>query len=120
MIPYEAFGGGGRGVTDKRTKTGPGGEDITATNFDVWGEVATDFFEYPSASRRKMSALSNILYQFCLADRISSSLAFGSLSSSTLAGASVVPAIVFPCHGKKKITLPSLVAGSNIPIVLGE
>lgn len=32
---------------------------------------------------------------------------------------SVVPAMVAPCHGKKKITRPSLVAGSSSPILSG-
>ena len=41
-------------------------------------------------------------------------------SVSTCAGVSVVPAIVLPCHGRKKITRPSLVAGSSRPIVRGE
>lgn len=38
----------------------------------------------------------------------------------TSAGVSVVPAIVFPCQGRKKITRPSDVAGSSRPIVRGE
>jgi hypothetical protein len=33
-----------------------------------------------------------------------------------LQAASVVPAMVFPCHGRKKITLPSDVDGSIKPI----
>lgn len=49
---------------------------------------------------------------------ISSSRARGSISTCALE--SVVPAIVFPCHGRKNITRPSEVAGSRRPMVRGE
>lgn len=56
MVPYKTLCGGGRGVTDKRSETGPGGENVAATDFDVWGEVATDFFEDPSGEEQDVSS----------------------------------------------------------------
>ena len=57
-------------------------------------------------------------------DRISERINWISLSHGAglwviSEGLSVVPAIVRPCHGKKKITLPSEVDGSSKPIASG-
>lgn len=49
---------------------------------------------------------------------MSSSEACG--SRVTLAGVSVVPAMVLPCQGRKKMTRPSEVDGSSRPILRGE
>eukprot|EP01139_Manchomonas_bermudensis_P023646 Amastigsp_a841337_6.p4 type:complete len:107 gc:universal Amastigsp_a841337_6:931-1251(+) len=48
------------------------------------------------------------------------SCSVGDGSRSIRHGESVVPTIVWPCHGRKKMTRPSDVDGSISPILCGE
>lgn len=48
MRPNEGFGGFGVGVTDEGADTGPGGEDVSATDLNVAGvDVFTELAEDP-------------------------------------------------------------------------
>lgn len=48
MIPDQSFRRRRVRVANERSEAGPGGEDVSATDFDVGGEIVTDFFEDPA------------------------------------------------------------------------
>lgn len=117
VVPDERLGVLRVGVSDERSESRPGGEDVSTADLNLRREVVLDLVENPLDLR--------LLGDGILVEGgggVGCSCSGGTEVSEWMNGRTRrgdEPAITTPCQGRKKMTRPSDVAGSRRPMVLG-